>query len=227
MGKKQDEKTGVVNEPDDGPDRFTPPSDPHFSPLGEEGDKQTGITIAATGHGNSEDGHGWVNPTPNELYRSFMRKRRPIAKEDTMMQSYIHNAVVEETWTNIMQYESLHLEQCPEPKLARFQGMAGILSPKSRVVKFLTGEVPFDRHDWFVDRCGKEVRYIIDYYQNLEEVRVDKEGEVHDSKDGEGEVMVFESYSVDVRPAGLGGILDRIRVGFRTWLEGGDSTKFY
>jgi hypothetical protein len=26
------------------------------------------------------------------------------------------------------------------------------------------GEKPFDRHDWFVDRCGKEVRYVIDYY---------------------------------------------------------------
>lgn len=25
-------------------------------------------------------------------------------------------------------------------------------------------EYPFDRHDWIVDRCGKEVRYIIDYY---------------------------------------------------------------
>lgn len=24
--------------------------------------------------------------------------------------------------------------------------------------------LPFDRHDWYVDRCGKEVRYIIDYY---------------------------------------------------------------
>ena len=25
---------------------------------------------------------------------------------------------------------------------------------------------PFDRHDWFVDRNGREVRYIIDYYYN-------------------------------------------------------------
>lgn len=25
-------------------------------------------------------------------------------------------------------------------------------------------EYPFDRHDWIVDRCGKDVRYIIDYY---------------------------------------------------------------
>jgi hypothetical protein len=23
---------------------------------------------------------------------------------------------------------------------------------------------PFDRHDWVVDRCGMEVRYIIDFY---------------------------------------------------------------
>ena len=25
-------------------------------------------------------------------------------------------------------------------------------------------ELPFDRHDWVVDRCGRHVRYIIDYY---------------------------------------------------------------
>ncbi len=24
--------------------------------------------------------------------------------------------------------------------------------------------MPFDRHDWFVDRCGEEVRYVIDFY---------------------------------------------------------------
>ena len=25
-------------------------------------------------------------------------------------------------------------------------------------------ELPFDRHDWIVDRCGEDVRYVIDYY---------------------------------------------------------------
>jgi len=25
-------------------------------------------------------------------------------------------------------------------------------------------QLPFDRHDWVIDRCGKQVRYIIDYY---------------------------------------------------------------
>lgn len=31
-------------------------------------------------------------------------------------------------------------------------------------VLFPRYELPFDRHDWIVDRCGKDVRYIIDYY---------------------------------------------------------------
>ena len=26
------------------------------------------------------------------------------------------------------------------------------------------GQLPFDRHDWWVDRCGHEVRYVIDFY---------------------------------------------------------------
>ena len=29
-------------------------------------------------------------------------------------------------------------------------------------------ELPFDRHDWIVDRCGKHVRYVIDYYDGGE-----------------------------------------------------------
>jgi hypothetical protein len=31
-------------------------------------------------------------------------------------------------------------------------------------VNFLSYELPFDRHDWIVDRCGRSVRYVIDYY---------------------------------------------------------------
>lgn len=37
-------------------------------------------------------------------------------------------------------------------------------SPLARLRSWLTGELPFDRHDWVVDRCGKEVRYVIDFY---------------------------------------------------------------
>ena len=70
---------------------------------------------------------------------------------------------------------------CGKPTLARFEGKDGIFSPKARLMKLVYGSVctgvrlglhliaacsivPFDRHDWTVDRCGEEVRYIIDYY---------------------------------------------------------------
>lgn len=32
---------------------------------------------------------------------------------------------------------------------------------KARCWQLLGYELPFDRHDWFVNRCGKEVKYVI------------------------------------------------------------------
>lgn len=31
-------------------------------------------------------------------------------------------------------------------------------SPKARLLNLLGYRLPFDRHDWVVDRCGEEVR---------------------------------------------------------------------
>lgn len=39
-----------------------------------------------------------------------------------------------------------------------------LCSPLARVRSWMTSELPFDRHDWVIDRCGKEVRYVIDFY---------------------------------------------------------------
>lgn len=53
---------------------------------------------------------------------------------------------------------------------------------------------PFDRHDWIVDRCGKEVRYILDFYKG-EEVE-NKPVSIH----------------LDIRPAlTFEGFIDRMR----------------
>ena len=64
-------------------------------------------------------------------------------------------------------------------------------------------ELPFDRHDWIVDRCGKDVRYIIDYYDI---------GDEDSYKSGE---FVF----LDVRPAmdSVEAVLDRMRVAVLRW----------
>ena len=92
--------------------------------------------------------------------------------------------------------------------------MDGVWSMKARFVNgVLGGPLPFDRHDWVVDRCGKEIRYIIDYYS----VEVPAGGGGGGEEDEEVEVY----YSVDARPAPtLEGLWDRGRMAFRKWQAG-------
>ncbi len=37
-------------------------------------------------------------------------------------------------------------------------------SPLARLSSWFGSPLPFDRHDWWVNRCGEEVRYVIDFY---------------------------------------------------------------
>ena len=55
-------------------------------------------------------------------------------------------------------------QECGNPALKHFGGKATQFSPRARFRSLLGYELPFDRHDWIVDRCGTDVRYIIDYY---------------------------------------------------------------
>jgi len=90
---------------------------------------------------------------------------------------------------------------CTNPKLLRFQGRAKDFSPRARIRHWLGYELPFDRHDWVIDRCGREVRYIIDYYGC--EPQPDRS------------VPIF----LDVRPAldSFSAFKDRVLVAFRRW----------
>ena len=66
---------------------------------------------------------------------------------------------------------------------------------------------PFDRHDWYVNRCGKEVKYVIDYYSF----------EQADPETGETSI----DYFIDARPAPtLSGMYDRARLAFGKWKRG-------
>ena len=49
-------------------------------------------------------------------------------------------------------------------------------SPKARLGALIGFKPPFDRHDCVIDRDGKEVRYVVDYYQdasNPEAAKID------------------------------------------------------
>jgi len=69
----------------------------------------------------------------------------------------------------------------PPPKLLRFTGRPTERTPKATIMQWL-GWInpekygtapPFDRHDWFIERCNeqgcKEIRYVIDYYEGEDE----------------------------------------------------------
>ncbi|ETO02116.1 hypothetical protein RFI_35321 [Reticulomyxa filosa] len=121
--------------------------------------------IPSTGRGNSEDGQAWLNPSANQLYHALSRRNKPIEYNDAASVATMHQMVTAQTWQAILEYEDLHKHTCATPKLAKFEGKDGIYSKKAQFFHWWFGmPLPYDRHDWTVDRCGKEVTYIIDYY---------------------------------------------------------------
>ena len=58
----------------------------------------------------------------------------------------------------------MHARPCGPPRLKKFEGRPGDISPKARLLNLLGYRLPFDRHDWTVDRCGQEVRCEIALY---------------------------------------------------------------
>jgi len=140
----------------------------------------------------------WVYPSPQMFFNALRRKGKGDDVEEDDMVSVVtaHNAMNEQTWNKVAIWEKLHTDTCGNPTLMRFLGRPDDLSPKARLHSWLTGELPFDRHDWYVDRCGQEVRYVIDFY-------------FHEDKAG-----TPEAFSVDARPAldSPGALLDRTKM---------------
>jgi cytochrome c heme-lyase len=155
-----------------------------------------------------EDGTLWEYPSPQQMYNAMLRKGYTDTPQDAVESMVaVHNFLNEGAWAEILEWErrfgrglSQGWQQCrrgedgsvitaggggdwrdsdcQEPKLLRFQGRPGELSPKARFQSYLSylfpnsfdSTPPFDRHDWFVQRHlpdgrTKELRYVIDYYE--------------------------------------------------------------
>nr|DBA44781.1 TPA_exp: holocytochrome c synthase [Mesostigma viride] len=127
----------------------------------------------------------WLYPSPQMFFNALSRKKKAddVREDDMSMVVAVHNNMNEMTWRKVLGWEALHAGSCLQPKLLRFLGKPFTLSPRARMWTWLGYEPPFDRHDWFVDRCGTEVRYVIDFYY--------KEG-------GDGGPGTFQ---IDARPA--------------------------
>jgi len=101
----------------------------------------------------------------------------------------------------VLKWEALRATEGVMPSLKSFGGKAKDFSPRARIRGWLGYELPFDRHDWIIDRNGKEVRYIIDYY------------------DGDLDQNTHKFAQLDVRPAldSFEAVWDRMKVAWWRW----------
>ena len=149
----------------------------------------------------------WTFPSPQRFYNAMAKKGWSPNERDIPSVVSIHNTVNEETWRRVQRWEALHAGQCGDVKLARFKGRPNDASVKARLMGWMGYVAPFDRHDWYVDRCGKEVRYIIDFYAGHEDDMVPSG-------------MKAAAIHIDARPAldSPGAAYDRLRMQIREWL---------
>nr|XP_003477652.1 cytochrome c-type heme lyase-like [Cavia porcellus] len=149
----------------------------------------------------------WVYPSEQMFWNAMLRKGwrwkdEDISQKDMYNIIKIHNQNNEQAWKEILKWEALHAVECPcGPSLIRFRGKAKQYSPRARIRSWMGYESPFDRHDWIIDRCGTEVRYVIDYYDG---------GDVNEN---------YQFAILDVRPAldSLSAVWDRMKVAWCRW----------
>ncbi|KAK9466894.1 cytochrome c/c1 heme-lyase [Lipomyces arxii] len=118
------------------------------------------------GHGGAVKGSSnWVYPSEEMFFNAMKRKNWDPNAKDMKSVVPIHNAVNERAWMEILKWESTtDAGKCGGPKLVSFSGDSSKVTPKARVNMLFGYQRPFDRHDWVVDRCGKKVEYVIDFY---------------------------------------------------------------
>merc|ERR1712062_657757 len=144
-------------------------------------------------------------PAPNQPFPlPIERQKSSIPKagtEETWVypsQQMFFNALLRKGWEfeegSLAPEDMDHTSRSTTPTMSQLGRR--YFSPRAHIRGWLGYEMPFDRHDWIIDRAGKEVRYIIDYY------------------DGELDPGSHRFAQLDVRPAldSAEAIQDRMKV---------------
>ena len=114
--------------------------------------------------GHDRDTGNWIYPSQQMFFEAMKRKGHDPTAADMQTIVPIHNAVNERAWAHIQTWEEQYTRTCGGPKLISFSGDSKKLTPRAWWKGLVGYEKPFDRHDWVVDRCGKSVEYVIDFY---------------------------------------------------------------
>lgn len=147
------------------PQSSNQPAPEQSQPLGRERVAST-IPLGQDGRPSHQEAGSpvWMYPSEQMFYNAMKRKGWSPSEQDMQSVVAIHNGVNERAWSEVLQWEKMHVTRCGAPRLKKFAGRPQDYSPKARFLNFLGYKLPFDRHDWVVDRCGKEVRYVVDFY---------------------------------------------------------------
>lgn len=135
--------------------------------------------------GHDRDSGNWIYPSQHMFFEAMRRKGHTPSTQDMQTIVPIHNAVNERAWSHIQAWEEAYTRSCGGPKLVSFSGDSKKVTPRAWWKGLVGYERPFDRHDWVVDRCGKRVEYVIDFYSGKQEGALDGIG---------------PSFYLDVRP---------------------------
>lgn len=134
----------------------------------------------------------WSYPSNDRFHASVSTKGHTVDPKDIPATVSIHNSVNEVAWKKIMDWEKLSTDSCKDSHyLEKFYGDSKYGSLKSKIYGSIKGWTdPFDTHIWVVNRCGKPVKYLIDFYSGS--VKLDRGQSQHQAMP----VSIF----VDVRP---------------------------
>lgn len=162
----------------------------------------------------NQTGTTWHYPSQQRFYNAMIRKGYNPNVYDVPYIVAIHNSVNEKAWSHVLEFESLHYNTCQQPKLLKFKGRPNDTSLKAYLRHTLLGSVkPFDRHDWTVDRCGKQVEYVIDFYSGKQDNNHIHDNSNNNNNDNPG-------IYIDVRPKpSAGGFYDIARLKLKKFFE--------
>ncbi|KAI5477426.1 Armadillo repeat containing protein [Pseudohyphozyma bogoriensis] len=201
---------------------------------------------SASASGPPKEDEKWVYPSPSSFFSALARKNRAPNPDDMPVVVPIHNAVNERVWEQVLQWEREAGAKDSEVRLVSFVGRPKDFTPRARWRNLIGYTLPFDRHDWLVDRTvpsppsadpstpsepsSIRIRYVIDFYTGRA-----LPGSAPRSAPGSDERAVEDNFRpnlaffLDVRPAldDMMGVGMRAKRFARRWGLAGDETPTY
>ncbi|CCC71644.1 hypothetical protein NCAS_0H03340 [Naumovozyma castellii] len=132
----------------------------------------------------------WIYPSESQFYQAMKRKNWNPDLKDMQTVVPLHNSINERVWHYIKNWEKdAGGDACGGIKLSTFKGDSHKWTPRAWIrYNIFQMSKPFDRHDWQIDRCGKTIDYVIDFYCDMKKVE-------HD-----GKIEEMPNVYLDVRP---------------------------